>query len=78
MVNSVTNWQPIETAPKDGRSIRAKDHPDDEPYVTAWTDDNYKQQGGSGGRACWFSGKYTDHWGDYPIADTPSFWAPND
>ena len=73
MGEAVSTWKHISTAPRDGTRILADDG-DGEPYITAWTDDAYKAQSGSGGPSGWFSGKYRDHWGDDPILDHPIVW----
>lgn len=69
----MSEWQPIETAPKDGTKILAYD---EGIILTAWTNDANEYQGGRGGPAGWFSGQYRDHWGDYPVLDTPTHWMP--
>ena len=72
----MTMKQPIDSAPKDGTKILAWDADDSEPYITSWTDDAWKAQGGSGGPSGWFHGKYRDRWGDYPLIDRPVTWMP--
>lgn len=71
----VEGWQPIESAPKDGTPILAASL-DGHRYITAWTDDVYTAQCGSGGPEGWFSGKYRDRWGDSPEMDRPTHWRP--
>ena len=68
-------WQTLDTAPLDGTRIllcRARE----EPFIGWWTADVYKEQGGKGGQAGWFSGRYSDHWGDRPIMESPDYWMP--
>lgn len=69
-------WQPIETAPKDRPIIACDANSSDatDVYITEWTNDVYTYQGGHGGRAGWFRGRYSDHWGDSPIMDNPVKW----
>jgi len=66
------NWQPIETAPKDGTKILV--HQAGDTYITAWIEDVYTAQGGKGGPSGWFSGRYDDNWGDRPSFDHPTHW----
>jgi hypothetical protein len=69
----MTDWSPSETAPRDGSRILARNG-DGEPFITAWVDDVWTVQGGSGGPSGWFSGRYRDHWGDNPILDVFTLW----
>ena len=69
----MSTYQDISTAPKD-REILVVDAPGDDPYITKWWDDVWTNQGGRGGPAGWFSGKYCDPWGDYSIMDNPVRW----
>lgn len=70
----MTQWSTtVADAPKD-RKILVKNGEDGEPFITSWIDDVYTVQGGSGGQAGWFSGRYSDRWGDSPIMDTFTHW----
>jgi hypothetical protein len=59
--------------PKDGSKVLLQDA-DGDIYIGWWTDDVYTHQSGSGGPSGWFSGKYRDNWGDYPVMERPVFW----
>jgi hypothetical protein len=71
-------WKSIEKSNDrsiyDGHDILAVDDIGETPYITSWCKDVYSVQGGTGGPSGWFSGRYSDHWGDYPIMDEPKYY----
>lgn len=64
----MSEWQGIESAPKDGVEILACDAAGI-TFVTSWRTDVY---GGPG----WFSDNYADRWGDQPEFDSFIHWQP--
>ena len=61
----MSEWQPIETAPKDGSKILAhmRDNDDLGPLILIWHDERWI--------VSWDNTDITEHWGDIP-----THWMP--
>jgi hypothetical protein len=81
----MSDWQPIETAPKDGEKVLITDGKS--ILIAAWQDcqAEYDKVRLSNGKIvtnrvfhpCWcIVDGYNDEYGEYPTAESPAHWMP--
>lgn len=72
----MTGWQPIETAPRDGRWVLvcggtpADDFSEKRPAVAQWTDDLNGRKTEWHWQFAWYDGGY------YGVYESPTHWQP--